>query len=176
MGSTPVVLAPALGAAQDVVALLAAAALPLRVHARIAGWVDAYARIGLPLATAPGPRDGAAVPRLAGAGRGGGVAARGSSTPPPSAACAPRACSPPPGWRSSPTPRQRLRVDAAFAVADHGDLPSLVAHARAAEARDVWLTSGFSDAAVARFRRRRHRRARALGPQPAMQQMTLFAE
>src|SRR5262249_52021698 len=33
---TPVVLAPALGAAQDVVALLAAAALPVRVHTRIA--------------------------------------------------------------------------------------------------------------------------------------------
>ena len=46
-GVTPVVLAPALGAAEDVVALLAAAALPLRVHARIAAWVDAYARIGV---------------------------------------------------------------------------------------------------------------------------------
>src|SRR6185369_2245653 len=37
-GVTPVVLAPALGAAEDVVALLAAAALPVRVHARIAAW------------------------------------------------------------------------------------------------------------------------------------------
>src|SRR5256885_341679 len=50
-GVTPVVLAPALGAAQEVVALFAAAALPVRVHPRIAAWLDAYARIGLPLAT-----------------------------------------------------------------------------------------------------------------------------
>ncbi len=173
-GVTPVVLAPALGAAQDVVALLAAAALPLRVHARIAGWVDAYARIGLPLATAQGremvrrfrgspargevvvwpleDRHAAAIGRLR-------TARLFAAT----------------GLAIEPDAAQRLRVDAAFAVADHGDLPSLVAHARAAEARDVWLTSGFSDAAVRAFAAAGIA-AHALWARSPMQQMTLFAE
>jgi putative mRNA 3-end processing factor len=171
-GMTPVVLAPALGGAQEVVALLGAAALPVRVHARIAAWVDAYARIGLSLATAPGivkrfrgspakgevvvwpleDRNAAAIGRLRTARL---FAATGSALDPELAA--------------------RLRVDAAFALADHGDLPSLVAFARAAEARDVWLTSGFSDAAARAFAAAGIT-LHALGARRPMQQMALFDE
>ncbi len=100
---TPVVLAPGLGAAQEVVALLGAAALPLRVHARIAAFIDAYERVGLRVPTAQGlvarkfrgspgkgevvvwpleDRHAPAIGRLRGA----------------------RACSPPPAPRSSPMP------------------------------------------------------------------------
>jgi putative mRNA 3-end processing factor len=169
-GVTPVVLAPALGAAEDVVALLAVAALPVRVHARIAAWLDAYAKVGLPL---PSPtvkrfrgspakgevvvwpledRNAAAIGRLRAARL---FAATGLALEPDAAA--------------------KLRVEAAFALADHGDLPSLVAFARAAEARDVWLTSGISDAAVGAFAEAGVA-AHALQAHRPMQQMTLFAE
>jgi putative mRNA 3-end processing factor len=171
-GVTPVVLAPALGGGQDVVALLAAAALPLRVHARIAAFLDAYARLGLRVPTAPGgvrkfrgtpsrgevvvwpleARNAAAIGRLRTARL---FAATGLALEPDAAA--------------------RLRVDAAFALADHGDLPSLVAHARAAEARDVWLTSGFSDAAARAFAAAGIA-AHPLSPHRPMEQMALFAE
>ncbi|MGZ3405961.1 MAG: hypothetical protein ACXVAN_05920, partial [Polyangia bacterium] len=171
-GVTPVVLAPALGAAEEVVALLGAAALPVRLHTRIAAWLDAYARIGLPLATAPGivkrfrgspakgevvvwpleDRNAAAIGRLRTARL---FAATGLALEPDAAA--------------------RLRVDAAFALADHGDLPSLVGFARAAEARDVWLTSGFSDAAARAFAAAGIT-LHALGARRPMQQMALFAE
>ena len=171
-GVTPVVLAPALGAAQDVVALLTAAALPLRVHARIAGFLDAYARIGVHVTAsrqllrkfrgtpAKGDvvvwpledRNAAAIGRLRTARL---FAATGMALEPDAAA--------------------RLRVDAAFALADHGDLASLVAHARAAEARDVWLTSGFSDAAAREFAAAGVT-AHPLTARRPMQQMALFAE
>jgi len=169
-GVTPVVLAPALGAAEDVVALLAASALPVRVHPRIAAWIDAYERVGLRVPTttvrkfrgspAKGEvvvwpledRNAVAIGRLRGARL---FAAAGLALEPDAAA--------------------RLRVDAAFALADHGDLPSLVAHARAAEARDVWLTSGFSDA-VARAFSAAGIVARPLGARRPMEQMSLFAE
>ena len=169
-GVTPVVLAPALGAAEDVVALLGAAALPLRVHPRIAAWIEAYGRIGLGVPTATTrkfrgspakgevvvwpleDRNAAAIGRLRTARL---FAATGLALEPDAAA--------------------RLRVEAAFALADHGDLPSLVAHARAAEARDVWLTSGFSEAAVRAFAAAGVR-AHALTARRPMQQMALFGE
>jgi putative mRNA 3-end processing factor len=167
-GVTPVVLAPALGAAEDVVALLGAAALPVRVHPRIAAFIDAYDRVGLRVPTttvrkfrgspAKGEvvvwpledRNAGAIGRLRGARL---FAATGLALEPEAAA--------------------RLRVDAAFPLADHGDLPSLVAHARAAGARDVWLTSGFSDGAARAFAAAGIT-AHELGARRPMQQMTLF--
>ncbi|HEX8953755.1 MAG TPA: MBL fold metallo-hydrolase, partial [Polyangia bacterium] len=79
------------------------------------------------------------------------------------------------GLALEPDAAARLRVDAAFALADHGDLPSLVAHARAAEARDVWLTAGFSDAAASAFAQVGIR-AWPLAAHRPMQQMALFVE
>lgn len=169
-GATPVVLAPAFGAAADVVALLAGAALPLRLHARIAGWLDAYAHIGL---TLPAPalvrrfrgspardevvvwpldeRHAAAIGRLRAARL---FAATGLALDPDAAA--------------------RLRVEAAFALADHGDLPSLVAHARAAGARDVWLRGALSDGVASAFAAAGVTAHPLSGRRP-MQQMALFA-
>jgi hypothetical protein len=79
------------------------------------------------------------------------------------------------GLALEPDAAARLRVEAAFAIADHGDLPSLVAFARAAEARDVWLTSGFSDAAARAFGAAGIT-LHALGAHRPMQQMALFDE
>ncbi|HXU71307.1 MAG TPA: hypothetical protein VN947_18365 [Polyangia bacterium] len=173
-GATPVVLAPALGAAEEVAALLGAAALPLRVHPRIAAWIEAYGRLGLRVLAAPQAklvrkfrgspakgevviwpledRHAAAIGRLRTARL---FAATGQALEPDAAA--------------------RLRVEAAFALADHGDLPSLVAFARAAEARDVWLTSGLSDASARAFAEAGIS-AHALTRRRPMQQMALFAE
>jgi len=152
------------------VALLGAAALPVRVHARIAAWIDAYERIGLRVPTttvrkfrgSPGKgevvvwpleaRNAPAIGRLR-------TARLYAAT----------------GLALEPDAAQRLRVDAAFPIADHADLPSLVAHARAAEARDVWLTSGFSEAAARAFEAAGIA-AHPLGAHRPMQQMALFAE
>jgi hypothetical protein len=54
-------------------------------------------------------------------------------------------------------------------------LSSLVAHAVAAEARDVWLTSGYGDEVTRAFAAAGIR-AHALQPHRAMQQMPLFAD
>jgi Cft2 family RNA processing exonuclease len=167
-GQTPVVLAPALGASADVLALLGGAGLPLRAHPRIVAFAEAYARIGIALRVPTlkrfrgSPARGEAVvwplesrnaPAIARLKNGRLFVAAGIALDPDCAA--------------------RLRVDAAFALADHGDLPSLIAHARAAEARAVWLTSGFSDE-VARAFAEEHIVAFPLSPRRAMQQMTLF--
>ena len=169
-GVTPVVLAPALGAAEEVVALLGAAGLPLRLHARVAAWLDAYARVGIAVHAPAGTvrrfrgtpgrgevvvwpleaRNAPAIGRLRGARL---LAVTGAALDPDAAA--------------------RLRVDAAFALADHGDLPSLVAHARAAGARDVWLTTGLTDA-VARAFAAEGIVAHALEARRPMRQMSLF--
>ena len=169
-GMTPVVLAPALGAAEEVVALLAGAALPLRVHGRIDGWLAAYARIGVPV-HAPT----ALVRRFRGSPATGEVviwpleerhaAAIGRLRQARLFVAA--------GMALDPEAGARLRVDAAFALADHGDLPSLVAHARAAGARDVWLTSGASDVAARSFAAAGVT-LHALGARRPMQQMALF--
>lgn len=167
-GATPVVLAPALGAAADVVALLAGAALPLRLHARIAALVDAYRKLGLAV---PAPsllrkfrgspargevvvwpieeRHAAAVGKLRQARL---FAATGAALDPDAAT--------------------RLRVDGAFALADHGDLPSLVAYAQAAGARDVWLLGAVAEP-VARAFAAAGVTAHALVARRPMQQMTL---
>jgi hypothetical protein len=79
------------------------------------------------------------------------------------------------GAALDPDAAARLRVDAAFALADHGDLPSLVAHARAAEASDVWLTRGYGDEAARAFAAAGVR-AHPLEARRVMQQMALFAE
>jgi putative mRNA 3-end processing factor len=165
---TPVVLAPALGAAGDVLALLGAAGLPMRAHPRIAAFAEAYIRIGIAL-------------RLPTLKRFRGSPARGEAVVWPLELRAAPAVARlknarlfvAAGAALDPDCAARLRVDAAFPLADHGDLPSLVAHARAAEAESVWLTSGFSDE-VARVFAQAGITAHALAPRRAMQQMTLF--
>jgi putative mRNA 3-end processing factor len=165
---TPVVLAPALGAAADVLALLGAAGLPLRAHPRIVAFAETYARIGIAL-------------RLPTLKRFRGSPARGEAVVWPLESRAAPAISRlknarlyvAAGVALDPDCAARLRVDAAFALADHADLPALIAHARAAEAETVWLTSGFSDE-VARAFAQAGIAAHPLSPRRAMQQMTLF--
>jgi putative mRNA 3-end processing factor len=170
-GATPVVLASPPGAV-EIVAQLVAAGLPLRLHPRLVAWLEGYARCGLPLRAPEGSirpfrgspargevvvwpleaRNAPAIGRLRSARL---LAATGAALDPDLPA--------------------KLRVDAAFALADHGDLPSLVAHAVAAEARDVWLTSGYGEEPARAFAAAGIR-LHALQPHRAMQQMALFPD
>jgi hypothetical protein len=167
---TPVVLAPALGAAVDVLALLGAAGLPMRAHPRIVAFAETYARIGVAL-------------RLPTLKRFRGSPARGEAVVWPLESRAAPAVSRlknarlfvAAGVALDPDCAARLRVDAAFALADHADLPSLIAHARAAEAQAIWLTSGYSEE-VGRAFAQAGVTAHPLSPRRAMQQMTLFPQ
>jgi hypothetical protein len=182
-GVTPVVLAPARSGAGEVVALLGGAGLAVRVQARVAAWLDAYARAGITRAGAA--RSGAGgiggfgptVQRFRGSPARGEVVvwplenrhatALGRLRQVRLLAAAGAALDP--EWAA------RLRVDDAFALADHGDLPSLVAWARAAEARDVWLTRGLSEV-VERAFAAAGVTVHPLWARRPMQQMALFAE
>jgi hypothetical protein len=173
-GLQPVVLAPPFGAAADAVALLAGAGLTLRLHARVEAWLDGYARAGTPVHTPPG-----ALKRFAGSP---GARARDVIVWPLESRGAPAigrlkgarllAVT---GAALDPDAPARLGVHAAFALADHGDLAALVAHARAAEAGDVWLTRGYGEPAARAFSDAGIR-VHALEARRAMEQMSLFAE
>jgi putative mRNA 3-end processing factor len=176
-GQAPVVLAPPFGAAADVVALLAGAGLTLRLHPRVATWLQGYARAGIAVPAAPGalrkwsgvPADGKPVRREVIVWP---LDARTSAALGRIERALLLAVT---GAALDPTAAARLGVDAAFPLADHGDLPSLVAHARAAEAGDVWLTRGHTPEVTRAFAAAGVRAHPLEAPTP-MRQMSLFAE
>jgi putative mRNA 3-end processing factor len=164
-GETPVVLAPELGAAEEVAALLGSAGLPLRAHPRVLALLGAYVRMGLAVRTParalkrasdarPGevvlwPLERHASPALGRFERAHRLLAAGEALDPRAAA--------------------RFGCAQAFALADDGDVPQLVEHARACGARDVYLV-GAGDPAVRAFAAH-GLRVHALGPP---EQMRLF--
>jgi hypothetical protein len=160
-GAVPVVLAPLLGAAAEVAHLIERRGLPLRVHPRLGALLRAYALAGVALGAPPArfrgtPAQGEVLVWPIEARSAPGVtrlrAARfffaGADGLAPSAA-------------------ERLRVERAFALSDHADLPSLIAHAHAAGARDVYLTRGLSDPVVKAFAKHKIR-VHPLGPPEQM--------
>jgi putative mRNA 3-end processing factor len=163
----PIVLT-ALGCASlEVITLLAAAGVRLRVPARTAALLDAAARLAIAVPAevkqfrghvANGealiwPLQARHAPALARLRQTRRILAAGAALDPDAAA--------------------RFGVAIAVPLADHGDLPSLLAHVRASDARDVYFTAGFSDE-VARACAAAGVRAHALGPPRRMHQMTLF--
>lgn len=136
---TPVVLAAALGGAQEALVWLGQAGLAVRAHPRIAALAVAYRQQGLALpALSPvgvsrqGPllwplelRDAPALARQAPAYR---IAVSGLALAPDAAA--------------------RLGVDVAVPLADHGDLEAVLAYVRATGASEVHLTSGYREVLV----------------------------
>jgi hypothetical protein len=140
--------------------------MAVRAHPRVAAVLRAYARLGV-AAVGRAPR------------RFRGTPARGEVLLWPAEARASHAVTRLRGARlfyagseaAAPDAAARLRVERAFPLADHGDLPSLIAHARAAGAKEVYLTRGCDDE-VARAFARAGLRARPLGPP---EQMTLFS-
>jgi putative mRNA 3-end processing factor len=136
---TPVVLAAALGGAQEALVWLGQAGLAVRAHPRIAALAAAYRQEGLALpALSPvgtsrqGPllwplelREAPALARQAPAYR---IAVTGLALAPDAAA--------------------RLGVDVAVPLADHGDLESILSYVRATGASEVYLTSGHREILV----------------------------
>lgn len=154
-GEVPVVLVPPLGGAGEVAALLLAAGLEVRAHRRIVAVLASYERLGIAL--------GGRVQRLRGGGdtdavgadiADGGRRSRVVLWPID-------ARHPPPVGNT-----RRLVVDgqaidpafiaqhggaAGFPLSDHGDLPALVTFAADVGAKEVWLTSGFTDGVARAF-------------------------
>jgi hypothetical protein len=165
----PVVLAPIFGAALEAATLLHEAGVRLRVHGRISALWQAYAHLGI--ATPPH-----------GVARFRGSAHRGEALLWPLEARHAAGLSRLQKTRLilagsaalEPDAAARFAVELALPLADHGDLPSLLSHARAAEARDLYFTRGLSDE-VASACAAAGLRAHALAPPRAMQQMALFA-
>ncbi len=157
---TPVVLAPVLGAAQEVVALFSRARISLKIHPRIAQYVRQYRQLGIEVAeTAEAKSDervwiwpvnlkkSLELSRL-----------RATTLLFVS------------GEAIDPAAVKRAGAREGFPLADHGDLRSLVEYAVAAGAREVYLTSGFGDRVAKAFARRKIS-AHAL---EAPSQMSLF--
>lgn len=150
-GRTPVVLTPPLGVAQEAQRALAEAGVALSAHAAIRAFSQAVGRVGaaLPSSVLAAPRAGA---------KGGGAALLW----PLELAHAPaldrvlRVARPLrialSGQALDPRFAERLGADAAIALADHADLPSLVEYVRHSGARSLHVTAGFGPALVEALR------------------------
>jgi len=149
-GVTPIVLAPSLGGAMEVCALLHEAGVPLRVHRRLSPILAVLratgAPVGQPLALRSAPPVGEALvwplemrdsPALRKLVRARLLLAAGEALASDAA--------------------RRHCVHAAFALSDHGDLPSLVAFASSTGARDVYFTAGLTDEVASVFRKKKLR-------------------
>jgi hypothetical protein len=146
-GQVPVILAPALGGAGEVAALLLAAGIEVRAHRRIAAVLTAYQRLGIALA--------GKVTRLRGAAGPAAVLWPLDAQHPPPVGNARRLLVA--GQALDPAFCAAHRADAAFALSDHGDLTSLVTFAADTGARDVYLTAGLTDAVARTFAARKLR-------------------
>ncbi len=161
-GATPVVLAPALGAAQDALAILHRAGVPLRAHPRVLDGAFAWQRAGI---TMPPVRRG--------------MPSRGEALvwPLHLRASAQLGRLPRPrliaatGLALDPLAARKLDVAEVVPLSDHADRPSLLAYVAHTGAREVWLTDGWCEP-LARALAARGVRAAPLGPP---RQMDLFA-
>jgi putative mRNA 3-end processing factor len=156
-GVLPVVLAPSLGGAAEVAALLHEAGVPFRTHRRLSPMLSVLraggAPVGEPATFRSTPtageallwpleaRDAAPLRKLARARL---LLAAGEALAPDAA--------------------RRLGVHAAFPLSDHGDLPSLVAYAQSSGARDVYFTAGLTDEVERAFRVKKLRVHALLAP------------
>ncbi len=189
-GATPILLAPVRGAAEEAAAILDAAQIPLRAHARIAASLRAYVKIGaLPRSPA---RNFSAAKISAGAAKSAAENSAGKKSARENSAAKkisaenfallwPLELADSPSLAKIPNARRLLVGDAAidpaaaerfgcaasFALADHGDLPSLIDFALQTGAREIRLTAGFTDEVARAFAARRLR-ARPLGPPEQM--------
>jgi hypothetical protein len=149
-GEVPILLAPALGLGAELVALLGAAGVPVRVPARLGALLSAYAKLGVP---AP-----ARVPRL-----------NARNAPTEEVVVWPLNAPPPPRLeraRLIPVgPREQ------FPLADSADLPTLLEFAIASDARQVYLLNGYNDDVARAFAKKKLR----LSPLGPPQQVPLFS-
>lgn len=136
-GETPVLLGYALGKAQEILSVLAAAGLPLMVHASIGKLARIYEDFGI--------RFPPFEPYAAGRSAGHVIVC------PPSVngsrmlrAISPRRVAVLTGWAMDPGAVHRLQVDAAFPLSDHADYPDLLRYVELVSPRRVLTLHGFA--------------------------------
>lgn len=161
-GMTPVVLAPALGGAQEAIAILGAEGFVLRAHRSIADGAAAYRTIGIDLPSvkrySASSRDVLVWPLALG------------GSPPLGRLHRPRLIAVT-GLALDKDAARRLGVDEVVPLSDHADRAGLLAYIAHSEAREVWFTDGWCEA-IARALKARRVVALPLGPP---RQMDLFA-
>jgi Cft2 family RNA processing exonuclease len=138
-GDVPVFFAYSLGKAQEAMAILAAAAMPMVVHDAIATIAEIYETAGVPLGTwrrhdAQTPLNGSAVV----------WPPSGKSLPRDARAGALRTAMLT-GWAMDRSALYRYGAKRAFALSDHADYPSLLKYLELAEPRKVLLNHGWRD-------------------------------
>ena len=142
-GKTALVLTSVLGSAGEIAALLDGRALRIEAHRRIQRVLAACGQQVSSLRRTPGPRvilwplELHASPALARVPDVTRILVSGHALDAEAA--------------------RRVRADDAVALADHGDLPSLLEHVRESGARDVYFSAGLTDEVAQAFRKRRLR-------------------
>lgn len=136
-GSTPVLLAYALGKAQEILAALEGSDLPVMVHGSVAKMVGVYREFGIRFPEHASWNLGEA--------RGhvllcppGAIGSKALNT------LRPRAVAALTGWALDPGMRFRMGVDAAFPISDHADYDELLAYVEAVNPRRVLTLHGFA--------------------------------
>lgn len=138
-GRAPLVLAYSLGKAQEAMAILAKAGVPLTVHDAVGTMADAYAAAGVRLGTYgrydPESYDGTSALVWPPAGR----------TRPKPVAARPARSAMLTGWAVDAGATYRFGVDEAIPLSDHADFPALLRYVELAQPRKVLLVHGPRD-------------------------------
>jgi Cft2 family RNA processing exonuclease len=162
-GRTPIVLGTIYGTAEEAIAALAGAKIPVRAHPKLIESAAAYAAQGLPLPSLKKvsrsskgeaivwPLEQRGAQALAAIGNARRIAATGLALDPDAA--------------------RKLEVDQVIPLSEGADLAQVVDYAAHTEARAVYFTRGYSDRAADLLVERKVKQILALGP-PA--QMDLF--
>ena len=138
-GCAPIFFAYSLGKAQEAMAILAKANVPLTVHGAVHAMARVYEEAGVRL----GPYEKYHAPTYDGTR---------ALIWPPSGKTRPKAAHRRPvrtavltGWALAPGATYRYGVDAAIALSDHADFPSLLRYIEAAQPKKVLLNHGWRD-------------------------------
>jgi Cft2 family RNA processing exonuclease len=138
-GAVPIFYAYSLGKAQEALAILGGAGLPLAAHGAIHSLTAVYAQAGVALPTCERYEadtfDGARVLLWPPMGRALPKAVRGKAIRTASLT----------GWALDAGAPHRQRTDAAFPLSDHADFPSLLRYIELAAPRKVLLNHGWRD-------------------------------
>lgn len=133
-GATPVFYAYSLGKAQEAMAILGSAGIPMRVHSAVAKIAEVYRACGVGLPAAEqGEGDGEYAE----------IRPPGRTNPAPSNRK--RRTAMLTGWAIDRSARYRYGVDRSFALSDHADYPALLRTIELVRPRKVLLVHGRSD-------------------------------
>ena len=133
-GATPVFYAYSLGKAQEAMAMLGAAGIPIRVHSAVATIAAVYRACGVALPEEVGDDASGGYAEIRPPGR--------SNAPPREGKTRSAMLT---GWAIDRSARYRYGVDRTFALSDHADYPSLLQTIERVQPRKVLLVHGRDD-------------------------------